>query len=250
MERLSSTSAPTTARSTCERCRNAEVFSVEWQGVIARTRFCGPCLDIINDEDERDDHRRHVRNLIDRAGGGSRMREWTLDTYPDRGRRKIADDWLNFYLTAPKDKRHNLILTGAVGVGKTGLAWGIVRALCERRIDALLVNFRDLLSDLRLSFATGEPCVLAERAQHVPVLALDDLGAERPTDWTREQLALIVSRRHENNRPIVVTSNYSVGQLAARIGHDDPVVGQRIVSRLTDGARQFNFGGADRRHAA
>lgn len=249
MERLSSTSAPTTAQSACERCHTAEVFSIEWQGVVARTRFCGPCLDAINDEDEERDRRRLVDTLLDRAGAGTRMRGWSLASYPDPVRRLVADEWITSYFE-DKAGRHNLILTGGVGVGKTGLAWGIVRALCEVRVEALLVNFRDLLSDLRLSYQTNEPCVLAERAQYVPVLALDDLGAERPTDWAREQLALIVSRRHENKRPIVVTSNYSVGQLAARIGHDDAVVGQRIVSRLTDGAAQFNFGGADRRRAA
>ncbi len=38
-----------------------------------------------------------------------------------------------------------------------------------------------------------------------------------------------------------------MAELGRRLGHDDPVVGQRIVSRLTEGAVQFRFAGGDRR---
>jgi hypothetical protein len=46
---------------------------------------------------------------------------------------------------------------------------------------------------------------------------------------------------------MVVTTNYAPAALAARLGHDDPVVGQRIVSRLVDGALRINLDRADLR---
>ena len=78
------------------------------------------------------------------------------------------------------------------------------------------------------------------------MLALDDLGAERPTDFARDELATLVEHRYMQGLPTIVTS-YPPSKLAARLGHDDPEVGQRLVSRLTDDAVQIRFIGPDRR---
>ena len=66
------------------------------------------------------------------------------------------------------------------------------------------------------------------------LLVLDDLGAERPTDWTRDAIHALVQHRHVSDRPTIVTSNYAPSALARRLGHDDPLIGKRIVSRLTE----------------
>jgi DNA replication protein DnaC len=66
------------------------------------------------------------------------------------------------------------------------------------------------------------------------LLVLDDLGAERPTDWTRDAIHALVQHRHSRDLPTIVTSNYAPSALARRLGHDDPLIGKRIVSRLTE----------------
>jgi DNA replication protein DnaC len=73
---------------------------------------------------------------------------------------------------------------------------------------------------------------LFRRLCEVDLLHLDDLGAEKPTEWVLEQLYSIVNERWQNERSIVVTSNPGIDELRAQIG-------QRTVSRLeeiTDGA--------------
>jgi DNA replication protein DnaC len=198
--------------------------------------------------EEAEAHEKLVHDLLAVSRVPLRMRGWSLATYPrDRSSHEPLERalrWLDGYRGG---ERRNLFLFGRVGTGKTGLAWGILRALIEEGTPGLLIPLRDLLWELRRSFSTGAPCDTSARAQRVPVLVLDDLGAERPTDYARDELAVIVERRYGAERPTIVTSNYDPDAIAERLGHDDPVIGERIVSRLTDGAMQIRIGGPDRR---
>jgi DNA replication protein DnaC len=200
--------------------------------------------------EEAEAHESRVRDLFVTSGVRRRMRDWSLATYPRDARTRepfaVARRWLDGYR---QGERRNLLMYGGVGVGKTGLAWSILRELIVEGRPGLIIGFRELLWEVRQSFRTGDPCVTAERAQRVPVFVLDDLGAERPTEFARDELAVIVERRYASQRPMIVTSNYEPGFLARRLGRDDPEAGQRIVSRLTEDAVQLRFRGPDRRLA-
>jgi DNA replication protein DnaC len=175
-----------------------------------------------------------------------RMRDWTLDTFPaddpaGAAAHVAAREWLG----DPGDDFHGtLFIFGPVGSGKTGLAWSLAVALQDRWPDDndRFVNVRQMLAEVRHSFATDEPVDPTEELIDVNVLVLDDLGAERVTDWTREMLATIVEGRYvRNDVATIVTSNYAPSELAQRLGHDDPVLGLRIVSRLTETGMQIRL---------
>jgi DNA replication protein DnaC len=176
------------------------------------------------------------------------QRGWTLESFADGvkgadlealGR---ARAWLADLLSGD---RHGLYLWGDVGRGKTGLAVGLARAAVAEAVEAWVVNWRDWLSRLRDSYndASRRP----EPLERVELLVLDDLGAERPTEHAREELATLVDRRVGARLPTVVTTNFRASELSRRLGHDDPVVGQRIVSRLVDGSEIVEVRGLDRR---
>lgn len=151
----------------------------------------------------------------------------------------------------------------------SSLAWSLARQLVEEAVHffhatplerrptepdapALFLPWRPLLADLRDSYrradlADGDPAEILDRARTVPVLVLDDVGSERPTPFAVDALATLVEHRWLGNRPLIVTSNYGTKDLAARLARDEPVVGQRIVSRLVDGAAAFRFQGSNRR---
>jgi DNA replication protein DnaC len=211
-------------------------------------RFCLSHAAEADAAEREKDQARKVRSLIANAGGNRRMSSWSLTTYPDdaEGRRTKAAalDWLDRYT---RGERPNMIAWGPVGTGKTSLCWSVIRQLCEAGVWAKFVSFRQLLTELRRSYTNNVPCHELEQAERVSVLALDDVGAERPTDWAVEQLAGLVEIRYQGRLPLLVSSNYDLAQLARRIGHDDPVVGQRLVSRLAESSVQVRFAGADRR---
>lgn len=134
----------------------------------------------------------------------------------------------------------NLVLAGPVGCGKTHAAVAAARAASEAGLAARLISTVELLEELR----PGGPERALERAIEAPLLVLDDLGAERPSDWTAERLALIIDRRWLDERPILATTNLSLGPSGELI----EALGERSYSRLVgSGAIVLQLQGEDRR---
>ena len=123
-----------------------------------------------------------------------------------------------------------LLLYGPPGTGKTHLAAAVGNHLVGQGIAAFFTVVPELLNNLRHSLFDnnddqhGERDLL-RRIAEVPVLILDDLGAERGSEWVREQLYLVVNYRYNHLLPTVITTN-------ARFQVMDP----RIASRLRDAA--------------
>ena len=110
---------------------------------------------------------------------------------------------------------------------------------------AKLVSAKQLLDSIREGFNGGDRDAL-RRAETVPLLALDDLGAERPTDWAIETLTGLIDARTAEGLPTIVTSNYSLGQLRELWGG---MPGARIASRLGGACERIEVTGPDRRLA-
>lgn len=136
------------------------------------------------------------------------------------------------------DPTRNLVLIGPVGVGKTYAAWAAMRRVYGTGHDVHATGVVDLLDALRPS--TDDTASVA-RLRDVDILLLDDLGAERPTDWTGERLYALIHHRWEHRRPIIATTNLDTPDLR-------DVLGERTYSRLVGGALVLDFGdGPDRR---
>jgi DNA replication protein DnaC len=180
-----------------------------------------------------------------------RMWDWSFDSYPDDAAGKAAAEtanrWLGGFVNCDT---LNLLIYGPVGTGKTGLAWATMLAYLEDsgpEVD--FVNVRQLLADARRSFSDPNAADPLEGLATVDLLVLDDLGAERATDWALETVATLIEERYQRQLGTIVTANYSPSELVARLGHQDPIIGQRIVSRLVEDCVQIQLKGADRRIA-
>lgn len=125
-----------------------------------------------------------------------------------------------------------LFLAGPPGVGKTHLAAAIVNARLAARQQALFCMVPEMLSDIRRVIRDDDAtCELMDLVKQAELLVLDDLGAERATEWAREMMLIIVSARLAADRQTVVTTNYATaGELIERFGGGQE--GMRIVSRL------------------
>lgn len=145
------------------------------------------------------------------------------------------------------DQGRGAYLWGEPGRGKTYAAAQAVRVAVERShggaTPAKFVSAKHLLDSIREGFNGGDRDAL-RRAERVPLLALDDLGAERPTDWAIETLTGLIDARTAEGLPTIVTSNYSLGQLRDLWGG---MPGARIASRLGGACERIEVTGPDRR---
>lgn len=131
----------------------------------------------------------------------------------------------------------NLVIFGAVGVGKSRIACAAIRKANENGMAIGFFPAGELLDEMRPG-GSGE-CV--SKVGALDVLVIDDLGVEKVTDWTSERMDLLINRRWLNQKPTIVTTNLEPEALAAHLG-------ERAYSRLVgDGSVVLKLTGADRR---
>ena len=136
-----------------------------------------------------------------------------------------------------------LLLTGTYGCGKTHLAAAIANRCLATGQPVLFLNTPDLLDYLRASFAPDAGASYNERFEEirtVPILILDDLGTESPTNWATEKLYQIINYRFNARLPTVITTNKDIKDM-------DPRVGSRLsdvdlVTPLTIRASDYRAG--------
>lgn len=131
-----------------------------------------------------------------------------------------------------------LYIHGPVGTGKTCAAQCLaLREIVKGRRSALVANVPAMLATIRRSFgATGESTDIDQVAQCVRLLVLDDLGAEKLTDWALETMFLIVDRRVQRGLPMIITSNLSLRDL-------EKTAGPRIADRIAEACDVVFMGG-------
>lgn len=128
--------------------------------------------------------------------------------------------------------RDGICLYGGAGIGKTHLACAILLESVEQGASGLFVGASDLFHQLRSRFAASGDMPTAEDliddVRGVELLVLDDLGTETPSDWVADRLFLILNHRYVAQLPTIITSNLSLEEFAARLGH----IGERLADRM------------------
>lgn len=134
-----------------------------------------------------------------------------------------------------------LFITGGSGLGKTFLCSAICHALSENGIVSLYTTYADLLANIKAGFDASQSAgqtSLIDAARRVPVLILDDLGAEYATDFATSCLFDIVNHRRNERLPMVISSNLTLSETGARYD-------ERIRSRLGEVCQLVPLFGTD-----
>ena len=89
---------------------------------------------------------------------------------------------------------------------------------------------------------------LCPKTWHRSILIIDDLGKERPSEWTLEKLFTIINNRYENNLPVIITTNYNREKLRERLAcNKNYEIADSIISRLYEMCKGINITGKDKR---
>jgi DNA replication protein DnaC len=129
------------------------------------------------------------------------------------------------------DAGRGLWLMGDTGTGKTTLAMLISKTALAAGRSVAIYSLPKLLARIRRTYDAepGQASYLAlfEQLTSVDLLHIDDLGAEKRSDWVLEQLYALVNERYEAQRSILITTNLDEAALEEQIG-------ARTVSRLVE----------------
>lgn len=139
-----------------------------------------------------------------------------------------------------KDNNMGLLLYGSKGNGKTYCAACIANELIDRGVPVLMTSFPKILN-------TGKNGMndLIREAQEYDLIVVDDLGAERDTEYAIETVYYFIDSRYRVGKPMIVTTNLELEELR---GPKD-IKYARIYDRVLEMCIPMGFNGESRRVA-
>ena len=143
-----------------------------------------------------------------------------------------ACDWIR--------ARHNLLLTGPCGVGKSWLACALGHKACREDFSVVYHRAPRLFAALALARGDGRYAKLLKALARIDLLILDDWGPEKLDDEQRRDLLEIVEDRYER-RSTLVTSQVPVDRWYEIIGN--PTIADAILDRLVHNAYRIELTG-------
>lgn len=257
----------------CRYCGEPVVYGhMELMGYVHNVPLECPCV-TEKRKRERAERIRVGREAIRsemrrRAGLSKRAVQQRFRNYrADEGQKEVfqaARQFAKEYIEGKNDGT-GLLLIGGVGSGKSHLAAAIINAVvdyiqipdssAENSSDGLFcgllpccnayfVGTVSLLEQLRASYESdGGARQIMEQCQTAGILVLDDLGAEKPTDWARERLFEIIDRRYNDCSPVVITTNADIKELRLKLG-------DRICDRIRSMCKTYTVTSKSHRQTA
>jgi DNA replication protein DnaC len=149
-----------------------------------------------------------------------------------------------------------LLFLGPPGTGKTHLMVALLRKLCEKGADAVFLDYQELLRQIQNSYNPAAHTREYELLQPVlssDIVAIDDLGNNRISDWVEDTVTYIVNHRYSRNLPTLFTANLSEERMEGVAGQRvtqpsfEERLGPRVASRLREMCRFVEMKSADYR---
>jgi DNA replication protein DnaC len=142
-----------------------------------------------------------------------------------------------------------LLLHGRHGVGKTHLAVAVLKEIVRAKGGrGYFYETRELLKLVRDTYASSGDTTEMEVLRPVldaDILVLDDLGAEKTSEWVQETLGLVVNTRYSERRPTIFTTNLDDSADSGDVNSMLVRVGARIRSRLFEMCHWVHMDGFD-----
>lgn len=139
-------------------------------------------------------------------------------------------------------KRENigLMFWGPCGNGKSFCAACIANALIDRGIPSLMTSLPAILSD------QNNIMEIVRQMKEYELVVIDDLGAERQSEYALEKTFLVIDERYKTGKPLIVTTNQKYQDMKEMRDKGD-VAHSRIYDRILDMCTPIAFSEANRR---
>ena len=189
-----------------------------------KSRYCNDCLKKIS--------LLKIERFLKDSGIRGILNEMTFDSFDVKLRRSAYKTAKEYAENFDMDTVNGLMFFGSAGSGKTHLAVAIAKYLIEQKeIPVIFTRVIDLLQEIRgtynsnENYRVGNEVDLIKKYTKIPLLVLDDLGAEKITDWVKQILYQVIDERLIERKPIIITSNLSLDELEVKLD-------ERTASRI------------------
>lgn len=233
----------------CGKCHTRKQTAIELFGTTKiAPSICKCRADELKAEDEARRQREHFDKVMRMRSVGfpeKAMSTWTFanddgsNPKMTNAMRKFVENFQTF-----KQEGKGLLLFGTVGTGKTFLAACAANALIDKGIPCLVTNFARIANEVQGMFEGKQEYY--DNLNKFPLLVIDDLSAERKTEYMQEIVFNVIDARYRANLPLIVTTNLTREELL----HPSDLSYQRIFSRLFEMCTPIEVSGADRRQKA
>lgn len=173
------------------------------------------------------------------------MGSWTFEN-DNRENAKLSDAMINYaeqFDDFRKDGR-GLLLAGTVGTGKTYFAACIANRLIDKGHKVLMTNFARLTNQIQGTFDGKQ--ALIDDLNRYSLLILDDLGAERKSEYMQEMVFNIIDSRYRSGLPFIITTNLSLEE----IKKPQDLSCSRIYDRILERCFPVEMNGVSKRRQA
>ena len=170
----------------------------------------------------------------------------------DKNRIEVIKYLKNYYDNFFKQPLKGLYLSGNFGSGKTYLIAALFNELAKKGVKSAIVYFPEFLRSLKEGFENNTYQEKFNYIKKIPLLLLDDIGAEGVTTWSRDEiLGSILQYRMEEGLPTFFTSNLTVKELDEHLSVTnnkvDKVKARRIIERVKYLTEEMELISIDRR---
>ena len=209
-----------------------------------------PCIcDCMKEADERKrgesaekEELERLRRLKSEAFADSQMAEFTFEK-DDKANPKISSALKTYCDNFPRFRREGkgIILYGSVGTGKSFLAACIVNELVSKGYACQMTTFSRLTNQIGALWDGKQEFI--DRLTQLSLIAIDDLGVERDTEYMNENVTTIVDALYTAKVPMIITSNYTPKQMTEEMD----IRRKRIFDRILERCHPIEMTGESRR---